>query len=65
MLIVIKILLMPLTGPDNPLLCHYFCYYIKWVYDNEMFTLGNTLNCPYGGLGDEISDLHSLRAVRV
>ena len=65
MLIVIKILLMPLTGPDNPLLCHYFCYYLKWVYDNEMFTLGNTLNCPYGGLGDEISDLHSLRAVRL
>ena len=22
---------MPLTGPDNPLLCHYFCYYLKWV----------------------------------
>ena len=40
---IIKILLMPLTGPDNPLLCHYFCYYLKWVYDNEMFTIGNTL----------------------
>ena len=52
---------MPLTGPDNPLLCHYFCYYLKWVYDNEMFTVGNTLNCSYGGLGEEISDLHSLR----
>ena len=25
---------MSLTGPDNPLLCHYFCYYLKWVYDN-------------------------------
>ena len=40
-----KILLMPLTGPDNLLLCHYFCYYIKWVYDNEMFTTGDTLIC--------------------
>ena len=38
--LLIKILLMPLTGPDNPLL-----YYLKWVYDNEMFTTGNTLNC--------------------
>ena len=33
-LLIIKILLMPLTGPDNPLLCHYFCNYLKWVYDN-------------------------------
>ena len=48
---IIKILLMPLTGPDNPLLCHYFCYYLKWVYDNEMFTIGNTINYSYGGLG--------------
>ena len=40
----IKILLMSLTGPDNALLCHYFCYYLKWVYDNETFTIGNTLN---------------------
>ena len=55
---------MPLTGPDNPLLCHYFCYYLKWVYDNEMFTIGDTLTCSYGGLREEISDLHSLRAVR-
>ena len=39
---------MPLTGPDNPLLCHCFCYYLKWVYDNEMFTIGDTLNCPGG-----------------
>ena len=30
---IIKILLMPLAGLDNPLLCHYFCYYLKWVYD--------------------------------
>ena len=55
---------MPLTGPDNPLLCHYFCYYLEWVYDNEMFTTENTLNCSYGRLGEEISDLHSLRAIR-
>ena len=55
---------MPLTGPGNPLLCHYFCYYLKWVYDNEMFTIGDTLTCSYVGLGEEISDLHSLRAVR-
>ena len=59
--LIIKILLMPLTGPDNPLLCHYFCYYLKWVYDNEMFTIGETLTCSYGGLGKEISDLQSLR----
>ena len=55
---------MPLTGPDNPLFCHYFCYYLKWVYDNKMFTIGDTLTCSYGGLGEEISDLQSLRAVR-
>ena len=45
---------MPLTGPDNPLLCRYFCYYLKLVYDNEMFTTGDTLNFSYGGLGEEI-----------
>ena len=28
-LLIVKILLMPLTGPDNPLICHYFCYYLK------------------------------------
>ena len=55
---------MPLTGPDNPLLCHYFCYYLKWVYDNEIFTIGDTLTYSYGGLGEEIKDLQSLRAVR-
>ena len=43
--LIIKILSMPLTGSDNPLFCHYFCYYLKWVYDNEMFTIGNTLSC--------------------
>ena len=62
--LIIKIYLMPLTGPHNPLLCHYFCYYLKWVYDNELFTIGNTLNCCYGGVGEEITDLHSLKAVR-
>ena len=41
--LIIKVLLMLLTGPDNPLLCHYFCYYLEWVYDNEMFTIGDTL----------------------
>ena len=60
---MIKMLLMPLTGSDNPLLCHYFCYYLKWVYDNELFTIGDTLTYSYGGLGEEISDIHSLRAV--
>ena len=55
---------MPLTGPDNTLLFHYFYYYLKWVYDNKMFTIGDTLTCSYGGLGEEISDLQSLRAVR-
>ena len=60
-LLIIKILLMPLTGPENPLLCHYFCYYLKWIYDNEMSTTGGTLTCSYGGLGEEISDLQSLR----
>ena len=44
---------MPLTGPDNPLLCDYFCYYLEWVCDNETFTVGNTLNCSCGGLGEE------------
>ena len=62
--LIIKILLMPLTGPDNPLLCHYICYYLKWVYDYGMFTIGNTLNRSYGGLGEEINDLHSLRTIR-
>ena len=62
-LLSIKILLMPLTGPNNPFLCHYFCYYLKWVYDNEMFTFGNTLSCTYGGLVGEINDLHSLWAI--
>ena len=52
---------MPLTGPDNTLLCHYFSYYLKWVYDNEMFTIGNTLSCSYR-LGEEISDLQPFRA---
>ena len=61
--LIIKIFLMPLTGPDNPLLCHYFCYYLKWVYDNELFTIRDTLTCSYGELGEEISDIHSLRAV--
>ena len=61
---IIKILLMPLTGPDNPLLCHYFCYYLKWFYDNGIFTIGDTLICSYRELGEEISDLHSIRAVR-
>ena len=53
-----------LTGPDNPFLCHSFCYYLKWVYDNESFTIENTLNCSYEGLGEEISDLHSIGAIR-
>ena len=55
---------MPLIGPVNLILCHYFCYYLKWVYDNETFTFENTRNCSYGGLGEEISDLHSPRAIR-
>ena len=50
-LLIIKILLMPLTGPDNPHLCHYFCYHLKWVYDSEMFTTGDTLTRSYRGLG--------------
>ena len=59
--LIIKILLRPLTGPDNTLLCHYFCYYLEWVYDSKIFTTGDTLNCSYGGLGEKISDLHPLR----
>ena len=62
-LLSIKILLIPLTGPNNPFLCHYFCYYLKWVYDNKMFTFGDTLSCTYGGLVGEINDLYSLRAI--
>ena len=61
---IIKILLKPLESSDNTFLCHYFCYYLRWVYDNEMFTIGDTLSCSYRGLGEEISDLHSLRAIR-
>ena len=52
-LLIIKILIMPLTGQDNPLLCHYFCYYLKWVYDYKMFTIGDSLNCSYGELGEK------------
>ena len=40
---------MSLTEPDNPLLCHHFCSYLKWDYDNEMFTTGDTLTCSYAG----------------
>ena len=61
---LIKILLMPLAKPDSPLLCHYFCCYLRWVFDNEMFTVGNTLTCSYGKLGEGISDLHSFRTIR-
>ena len=64
LIVIIKISLMPLTRPDSPLLCHYFCYSLKWVYDNEMLTIGDTLTCSYGGLREEISDLQFLRAVR-
>ena len=63
-LLIIKIPYKLLTGPNNPLLCHYFCYYLKWVYDKEMFTIGDALTCYYGRVGEEISDLHSLRTVR-
>ena len=28
------------------------------------FTIGDTLTCSYGGLREEISDLHCLRVVR-
>ena len=62
-----SLLLKHLNAPNrasNPLLCHYFCYYIKWVYDNEMFTISDTLTCSYAGLGEEISDLQSLKAVK-
>ena len=48
----------------SPLLCHYFSYSLKWVYDNEMLTIGDILNYSYGGLGEQISDLNSLRAIR-
>ena len=56
---------MPLTRLDNALLCDYFCSYLKWVYDNEMFTTGDTPSSFYWGLGEEVSDLPSLREVRV
>ena len=54
---------MLLTGPDNSLLCNYFCYYLEWAYDNETFTIGNTHNYSYGGLGDEINDLYYLKRI--
>ena len=62
--LIIKIFLKPLETSDNTLLCLYFCYYLRWVYGNEMFTIGDTLSCSYVGLGEEISDLHSLGAIR-
>ena len=62
--LIIKILLMPLTGPDNPLLYHYSFYYLEWIYDNEVFTFGNTSSCTYGRLREKINDSHSLRAIR-
>ena len=37
---------------------------IEWIYDNEMFTIGDILSCSYERLGEEISDLHSLRVIR-
>ena len=55
---------MPLTGPDNPLLCHYIYFYLKCAYDNEMFTIGDTLNCSYEKLGKEITDLHSFEQLQ-
>ena len=64
MLLIIQKLLKPLTGQDNSPLCHYFSYYLTWIYDNEVFMIGDTLTCSYGGLGEKTSDLHSLRAVR-
>ena len=64
LIVIIKILLTPVIGPDNPLLCHYFCYYLMWVYDNEMFTTGNSLSCSYEGLWEEIGDLNFLRTIR-
>ena len=45
--LIIKIFLTPLTGPDNPLPCHYCYYYLECIYDNEMFTIGSKLNCSY------------------
>ena len=62
--LIIEIFLMLLTGQDNPLLSHYFYYYLKWVYDNEMFTIGKTLSCSYERQREEVSDLHSLRAIK-
>ena len=48
---------MALTRPDSPLLCHYFCHYLKWVYNKDSFIIENILNFSYGGLGGKISDL--------
>ena len=41
------------------------CSYLKWVYDNEIFTIGYTLNCYYGGLGEEISGMFSQNNKRI
>ena len=54
-----------LTGADNPLFCHSFCYYLQQFFDNEMFTIGNTLNFSYGELGEELSDLYYLKRIRL
>ena len=29
------------TGPDNPLLCHYFCYYLKWKVKVKLKSLSH------------------------
>ena len=45
---------MSLTGLDNLPLCHYFCYYLDWVFDNalELFChLGISFSLQIGDKG--------------
>lgn len=60
----LEALWVPLTGSDNPLLYHYFCYCLEWAHGRKMFTIGNTLSYYCGGLGEEIKNSHLHRAVQ-
>ena len=62
----------PLDQISPPLLWNIWCvssyqFVLKPLpnsYNNEIFTIGNTLDCSFGGLGKEMSGLHSLREIR-
>ena len=67
-----KVTNIPLDQISPPLLWNIWCvasyqFVLKPLpnsYNNEIFTIGNTLDCSFGGLGKEMSGLHSLREIR-